>query len=217
MATSAPNRFLAWLHDVDWKDVRQKVVSGLILAIIIAIVGALGTYIWNDVSKGGLVRAFGGVTKEEMEVALKHLVQPPAGPQGVEGPQGSPGPRGLQGVQGQEGPQGAPGPPGHDGQFPRGAVVAFDVYCPKGWILADEAVGRTIVGVGATMVGETGVPDTSWGFVPDEGRGPSEQGRPREQGFISHNDKGQPISRYIFGLPSEFKPTYLPLYICKRL
>ena len=67
MAEETPKTFWTLMQEIDWKDVRQKVVSGLVLAIIVGAVGALGTYIWNDVSKGGLVRVLGGVTKEEMD------------------------------------------------------------------------------------------------------------------------------------------------------
>ena len=118
-------------------------------------------------------------------------------------------------VQRGRGTPGATRPSRIYGVFPKGAVVAFDVPCPNGWIFAHDAVGKAIVGFGATRVGESGSPaplprQLEQGYDPYQ---PS--ARRREPGFISYDENSQPISRYVFGV-TDVVPNYLPLYICKK-
>jgi len=105
------------------------------------------------------------------------------------------------------------------GHIPHGAVVAFDIQCPPGWVIADEAIGSAIVGAGAVVAGELGQP------LPNEGRfdaaglvadikRPSPFKRPD---FVSHDPRGVPISRYVFGTKTAFTPSYLPLNYCKKI
>jgi len=60
----------------DWASIRDKVVVGVITAVVL---GAL-TLLWNWSSSGGIVRALGGATQADVEVILKRLALagPPA-------------------------------------------------------------------------------------------------------------------------------------------
>jgi hypothetical protein len=121
----------------DWKGVQGQVVSGVVVAIVLG----GGSLIWNWGSSGGLVRALGGVTVQQLaEEIAKHPGRP--GPKGDAGPPGAPGPKGDQ------------GPVGEAARLPWGAVVAFDRSdldddrCLPGWSPYREARARTIVGAG---------------------------------------------------------------------
>jgi hypothetical protein len=54
---------------VDWNGMQEKVVVGVISAIVL---GGL-TLLWNLVSNGGIVRAMGGVTQSELQIALRGI------------------------------------------------------------------------------------------------------------------------------------------------
>lgn len=185
----------------DWHDVRQKTISGVIVTIIIALLGGIGTLIWNTASQGGLVRALGGVTQSELESTIKKLTL--------------------------EGPPGPAGPVGLGTKDLSTAVIAFDSQCPPGWSLMKEAVGSAIVGVGATALGETGSPltapvqtatkrgksnyspDTVLNIVPPKGI---------SDGWVDVGTYDwEPISRYVKNVRTNVTPTYYPLTYCKQV
>jgi hypothetical protein len=63
---------------IDWKSIREKAIVGIVTAIVL---GGF-TLLWNWGSNGGIVRALGGVTKDDIVEAVNKL--------GVKGPQGPP-------------------------------------------------------------------------------------------------------------------------------
>jgi hypothetical protein len=98
------------------------------VSVSTAVAMALLTFVWNWASNGGIVRALGGVTKDELlsNAALR-------GPQGERGPPG---------------PQAAPSQQGQADRFPKGMVVASTEPCDMqlGWHDYLDAMGRVLVG-----------------------------------------------------------------------
>ena len=70
-------------------------VKGILGGIIAVILIGIAAFLWNSLSDGGLVHAFGGVTSQEL---AQQIATP--GPQGPQGPAGPPGPRGDAGPPG---------------------------------------------------------------------------------------------------------------------
>jgi len=109
---------------LDLESIREKVVVGVITAIVLAAL----TLLWNWASQGGIVRALGGVTQADFRTALEAVSQ-------RQGPLGPPGPKGDS------------GPPGETTL--RNAVIAFDdTRCPSGWSVFTPATSRMIIGAG---------------------------------------------------------------------
>ena len=70
-------------------------VKGILGGIIAVILIGIAAFLWNSLSDGGLVHAFGGVTSQEL---AQQIATP--GPQGPQGPAGPAGPRGDAGPSG---------------------------------------------------------------------------------------------------------------------
>jgi hypothetical protein len=70
-------------------------VKGILGGIIAVILIGIAAFLWNSLSDGGLVHAFGGVTSQELAQQIA-----------------TPGPQGPQGPAGPAGPKGEAGPPG---------------------------------------------------------------------------------------------------------
>lgn len=128
------------------KIIGSQVVSSL---IAVALVAAL-VLLWNWASEGGLVRALGGITEQEL--------QEPKWRDALRGERGEPGEQGDAGEKGDPGEQGDRGPRGDAASFPVGAVVAFDLPdgCPTdaGWQDYDKGAGRFITGMGRHASGD---------------------------------------------------------------
>ena len=109
---------------------------------------------------------------------------------------------------------------------PAGAVVAFDrpEGCPDGWELEYDAVGNTIVGVGAHLEGASGSPITGGydlGTYDKEAQRksadtPHIRGRPPPRYILGKEDYWEPISPYLYGVKTTLQPTYLPLIYCMK-
>ena len=128
------------------KIIGSQVVSSL---IAVALVAAL-VLLWNWASEGGLVRALGGITEQEL--------QEPEWRDALRGERGEPGEQGDAGEKGDPGEQGDRGPQGDAASFPVGAIVAFDLPdgCPTdaGWQDYDKGAGRFIAGMGRHASGD---------------------------------------------------------------
>ena len=131
------------------KTTIQQSISTVLAAIVLVLLA----WLWNWATDGGLIRALGGLTEQELREPQRQDelrgpqgeqgLQGERGPQGEQGLQGERGPQGEQGLQGEHGPrgeqglQGEPGPQGEQGLqgargaqgdaafVPVGAVVAF--------------------------------------------------------------------------------------------
>jgi hypothetical protein len=116
---------------IDWRSISEKATIAVITAVVL---GGL-TLLWNWGSNGGIVRALGGVTKDDVADIVNKL--------GIKGPPGERGP---------------PGPPG---PFQPGAVVAFDLPtgCPAGWSIFERGMSRTIIGASGTGLSVFDVPN----------------------------------------------------------
>ena len=116
------------------KTIASQAISALVAAALLAV----GIWLWDLVSEGGLVRALGGITEQELQ-----------DPQWREALRGQKGERGEWGGRGE---QGAQGPRGLADSLPVGAVVAFNLPtgCPKdeGWHDFTDGAGRFIAGMG---------------------------------------------------------------------
>lgn len=77
----------------------------------------------------------------ELQAKLTEVLSKP----GIPGPEGKQGPQGAPGVDGIDGKDGANG---ESADFPKGAVVAFDLRdgCPVGWETFADAMGRVLIG-----------------------------------------------------------------------
>ena len=67
-------------------------VKGILGGIIAVILVGVAAFLWNSSSDGGLVRALGGVTSQEL---AKIAIPGPQGPAGPAGPKGDTGPPGA--------------------------------------------------------------------------------------------------------------------------
>ena len=115
----------------------QNAMVAVAAAITVSILG----WVWNEVSNGAIIRALGGITREQISHFVREeLLQDKKIREALKGPEGK---------QGKEGRQGEPGRVGI-ATFPKGAVVAFDLEggCPEGWDIYRHASGRFIVGQG---------------------------------------------------------------------
>lgn len=184
---------------IDWKSVFEKVVVGLIVAVI----GGVAVLFWNWGSSGGLVRILGGVTLKELadEVA-KHPGLP--------------------------GPVGPPGPAGASAEIPDGAVIAFDQPggCPKGWNLVTETIGAAIVGASAPRPGEYDLGRVTNGY-PEGGTyhdfsQPLERFSPGTPEQKPKQQRPNTGNAYVYADEWGYKirtsqsPIYLPLFYCKK-
>jgi hypothetical protein len=72
------------------RQMARGIAGGIIVVILVGVVA----FLWNSYSTGGLVRALGGVTSQEL---AKEIAQHPGpqGPSGPAGPRGNSGPPGT--------------------------------------------------------------------------------------------------------------------------
>lgn len=156
------------------KTAIQQSISTLLAAIVLVFLA----WLWNSTTDGGLIRALGGLTQQELREPQRQDelrgpqgeqgLQGERGPQGEQGPHGERGPQGEQGLQGErglqgeQGLQGERGPQGEQGLqgvrgaqgdaafVPAGAIVAFDLAdgCPK-----DQGWRDFTTGAGRFIVG----------------------------------------------------------------
>ncbi len=64
---------------INTKDVPGQIIAGIATAVILG----LATLLWNEASNGGIVRALGGVTSQDVEALVKKLaLAGPPGPMG---------------------------------------------------------------------------------------------------------------------------------------
>ena len=183
---------------IDWFDVRQKTISGLLVGALIAAAAGLGPLVYNHVSQGGLVRLLGGVTIAEIEPIVRKASEE---------------------AQKEVRRLAVPA---------QGAIIPFDGPCPTGWSMAKDIVGSAIVGAGATKMGESGLPignlytyEGTGSFAGD----PKKVGRkPFDPGYDlggydptakNGSDDWEPISRYVTRVKTSLIPTFYPLLFCK--
>lgn len=131
------------------KPMTQQILINTLGAVVVAVLIGL----WGVISDGFLVKALGGLTKEQLadneiakiikEITSEHL-EDKAIISRFRGPEGKQGPPGKQGKEGKQGPV------GDSTIILSGAVVAFDHTdgCPEGWDEFKDGAGRFIVGVG---------------------------------------------------------------------
>lgn len=128
------------------KTIVSQATSSLIAVVVVAAL----IWLWNRGSEGGLVRALGGITEQEL--------QEPEWRDALRGESGEPGDKGEPGEKGDPGEKGEQGPQGDAASFPVGAVVAFDLPdgCPtdEGWHDYDKGAGRFIAGMGRHASGD---------------------------------------------------------------
>ena len=128
------------------KTIVSQATSSLIAVVLVAVLVLL----WNWASEGGLVRALGGVTEQELKE--------PEWRDALRGERGEPGEKGDAGEKGDPGEKGDRGAQGDAASFPVGAVVAFDLPdgCPtdEGWQDYDKGAGRFIAGMGRHASGD---------------------------------------------------------------
>ena len=122
----------------------KTIVSQAITSLLAVVLVAALIWLWNWGSEGGLVRALGGMTEQELQRAQWRET--------LRGERGEPGEKGDPGERGDPGEKGDRGSQGDAASFPVGAIVAFDLPdgCPtdEGWRDYEQGAGRFIAGMG---------------------------------------------------------------------
>jgi hypothetical protein len=176
---------------VDWFDIRQKwiagLLSGLSIAAVLAVIGAFGTIAWNTLTGGTVLRMLGGVPRADVEAIVGKAVLQQIATFGVPS---------------------------------TGAVVAFDRGCPPGWIMAQEMVGNAIVGVGAYRDGEMGFPSatsvsTGTGLFAGQYYDVKNKNLRVSDAPAGYDPYSEPISRFVPNVRSAQVPTFMPLEYCR--